>query len=111
MPQSNKVEQLLEKADKAVVRDDLDRALMHINRASEIDPQNSKVFFMRGGIYSACDLFEAALEEFDRAMKRGLKDESVYMNKARAHFGLDQYKLATTCCDKAISLNPQDSSH
>ncbi|NIQ02397.1 MAG: tetratricopeptide repeat protein, partial [Nitrospinaceae bacterium] len=62
-----------------------DEAIIELNRATELDPDDPEVFFNLGGVYMLKDCFENATRCFERVIEINPTDTTGYANLAAAY--------------------------
>jgi lipoprotein NlpI len=85
---------------------DYDAALKDLDRAAELDPENSKVFNDRGVVHSNKLQYDRAIQDFDQALKLDPDNENVFQNRGVAHFNLGHYTEASRDFKESLHEKP-----
>ena len=81
-------------------------AVEAFTRAIELDPQNARTYYHRGGVYGRLEDYRRAIRDFDRAIELNPKLAEAYIDRGVAYEMLGDYQPAIREYDKAIELNP-----
>lgn len=85
---------------------DNDGALKAFQRASQLVPQESRVFVNLGAVHNRRREFKQALDVLRKALAKNRKSADAYYNMGLAHRGLGQAKMAVNAYREAIRLAP-----
>jgi tetratricopeptide (TPR) repeat protein len=85
-----------------------EEALQHLDKALEINPNNTAVWFDRGYALGTLGRYEEALASFDRVLALTPDDPAAWANRGLALGKLDRYEEALTSCDRVLALMPDD---
>ena len=83
------------------------QAIIHYDKAIEINPQHAETYHNRGAAKSALGDKNAAIADYGKAIKIDPQDADAYNNRGVAKSALGKYKDAIADYDKAIKINPQ----
>jgi len=73
----------------------------------KIDPKDADAYTNRGIAKAILEQYEAAIEDFDQAIRLDPKDVTAYYNRGIAKVSLEQYETAIQDYDQAIRLEPK----
>lgn len=91
---------------------DYEKSISSFSRAISLNPDFGLAYFNRGMSYRFYNQHENAVRDFDEAEKRGIKTESLLVNRAIAYEAIFKYKKNETVFDalldykNALKLNP-----
>ncbi|MHB8971323.1 MAG: tetratricopeptide repeat protein [Pirellulaceae bacterium] len=93
-----------------------ERALAVISKAIENnpkpnDPSTFYLYLLRGGLYTARQMYASALADYDKSIELGPFRSFTYKCRAKAHFRLKDYDKALADIAKAVELLPEDISN
>ena len=91
-------------------RSEYETALQFIERAEELNPNNSQVYSARGDILWHQGFSAAALAEFERSVSLSPNSSYLYKRRGRVLFEVGQYEKALADIVKALELKPDDES-
>ena len=101
----------LDKARAHYAAGDYDKAVEACTEALKADPDNVLALTRRGLAYIRLHNFDAAIQDFDRAIELNTRDAAIYFNRGNAHYaGRSDYRQAITDYSKAIELDPRDTA-
>jgi tetratricopeptide (TPR) repeat protein len=80
-------------------------ALINLNRALELDQQQSLYYIDRGWAYRGLGNYTAALSDFDQAVIRLPKSDAAFLGRGVAHFETNNLGSALADLEKATELN------
>jgi len=75
------------------------------------DGDSAKKYFENGVTKSKLGYYEAAVEEYSKAIEEGLQNPEVYYNRGDAKHNLKEYEAAIADYDKAIELEPDNAMY
>ena len=78
-------------------------------KRSVVDPEYATVYYNRGNAKSQLEHPEAAISDYDAAIRLNSEDVSAYNNRGVAKSRLGKYFEAISDYDEAIRLNPEDA--
>ncbi|PVD18742.1 hypothetical protein C0Q70_21293 [Pomacea canaliculata] len=91
-------------------------AIQYLNRALQLDPDNTEALVARGAVYANNECYPKAVEDFERALEADPKHSNArkYLLETRLAFGRsheerDQLEEAEDDYKEALKLNPQSS--
>jgi tetratricopeptide (TPR) repeat protein len=87
---------------------DYDRALVEINKAIELNPQDDKGYNDRAGIYAKLGDLEKAFADLDKAIELNPSSYPAYYNRGRFYLKKRNYKLAIDDFTKFAELDPEN---
>lgn len=96
------------RATQALAANDLDAAMLHLDKASELKPTDASTFAERGVIYLRQKNNTAAVEQFTKAVELDPKDSVSYFNRGMARERLAETDAALADFEKALALDPTD---
>ncbi len=70
--------------------------------------KDKDVFYKRGLMQLEANEYAAALSDFDNAQKAGENTVLLFLNKGRAHLGVEDTKSAVLELNKAVDLDPKN---
>lgn len=97
-----------ERATKALKANDLDAALLDLDKAAEFKPGESTLFADRGVIFLRREQNEQAVEQFAKAVAANPKDGVSYFNLGMAKERLGKSAEALVDYEKAYAIDPND---
>lgn len=92
---------LIYKADKK-----FDKALEHLNKIIEIDPDYHNVYAILGDIYEAQNEQKKAMESYEKSIKHKPRDVNTYLALANIYLKRGRAKDTMDTLQKAIHINP-----
>jgi serine/threonine-protein kinase len=99
------------RADAYFLLGDYEQGLADLERASQLEPEQRDFFTQAGDMFlHEVEDPERALEYYTRAVERSPDEGWVYADRAAAHEALENYGAALADLDRAIELNPENSS-
>ncbi|MFZ1700253.1 MAG: TonB family protein [Pyrinomonadaceae bacterium] len=96
------------RATQALAVDDLDAAMLNLDRASELKPTDATTFADRGVIYLRRKNNTEAIEQLTKAVEIDPKDSASYFNRGMAQERLGKPDDALADFERALSLDPTD---
>lgn len=81
-------------------------ALDYSNRSLKLDPREPNSLHTRGYIHLGLKQYQAALDDFDKAMQNHLNYDAIYRDMADAYFGIGRYEQAIDAYRTYLHLNP-----
>jgi tetratricopeptide (TPR) repeat protein len=87
----------------------LDEAMIHLNKAAELQPQNYNAYYIRGNVYGAKKMNKEALADYDKSIERNPNFFRVYNNRGNIYKDEKRFDEAYSDYDKALKLNPEYS--
>ena len=99
-----------DRATKALKANELDAALIDLDKAAEFKPGEASLFADRGLIHLRREQNEAALEQFSKAVEANPKDFWSYFNRGMVKERLGKTVDALLDYEKAFDLDPTDES-
>lgn len=107
----NKIEVFIKLAEENYSKANYDQALINLDSASSIDPDNAKIYFIRGMIYNNRSESRRAINEFNNAIRFDPEDpESYYYRSLVRHEVGDHRNYSLNDINMAIELQP-DNDH
>ncbi|MBX7056555.1 MAG: tetratricopeptide repeat protein [Leptospirales bacterium] len=88
----------------------LEMAADNLRKAAAMAPDNGRYRYNLGVVYLRMNRAQEAAAEFQRSLDAGVNDVSVYRALSRAFLQMRQPALATRALEKALYLNPDDST-
>ncbi|MBI3869264.1 MAG: tetratricopeptide repeat protein [Verrucomicrobia bacterium] len=104
-------ESVLREAQTAYGRGDKAQALSLINKAVQMAPDNSRVFFARARYHSGQGESAKAVEDFDKVLKLDPSDADSYQLRAIEHFLLSHIADAVTDFNQYVTLVPSHAPY
>jgi tetratricopeptide (TPR) repeat protein len=95
-----------EKGAKAMGKKDLEKARLHMTRATEIYPRYAEAFNVLGVIAMNTDHPDEGRAMFERAIQADDKHPAAYVNMAKILMGEKKFAEATAMVEKSVTLNP-----
>lgn len=86
-------------------------ALLHINKAILINPNEDLLYFYRGNIYKNLGNPVEALNNYSHAINMGLLEAGLYNNRGNIYKLLGKLDEALLDYNSAIKINPKDSNY
>ena len=105
------VTDLLSQARSAYRSGDIARALSLATRAVERDPQNPRVFYVRGWLHEMQRRHRRAIADYDAVVKLDPNAEKVYNRRGSEHFKLGHIEASIADFDRAIELDPKQEPY
>jgi len=99
-----------ERASKALKANDLDAALIELDKAAGFKPGEASLFADRGLIHLRREQNEAAIEQFSKAIEANPKDAQSFFNRGMVKERLGKSLDALTDYQQAAELNPTDDA-
>ena len=106
---------VLEKADNHITgcllyiqTDNMDNAVKDIERALELDPNNSRALEIAGDLSQELSLYNSALEYYEKALASNNTQEGLLEKLIFLHVELENYDQAITLSDELLSNNPDN---
>ena len=84
-------------------------AILFLDRAIELEPENWKPFFARAWHYGTQAQYAKAIEDLDRVLEMEPKLPRAWFNRAELHYQLENFVLAVRDYTRAIVLDPRDA--
>jgi tetratricopeptide (TPR) repeat protein len=97
---ANLAREYLEQGDSAT-------ALRHADRAVELSPHYSGLYYARGTMYLQLHEYEKAMADLDKAIEIKPDLARAYQNRGVAHRRLGRLEQAVTDFTRALELNPE----
>ena len=85
---------------------DLAGALQDLDRAVEIDNQNSIIYVNRGLVYERLEQHRKALKDYNQAIRLDPFDAKAFRSRSRVLHELDELELSLEDLNEAIKLEP-----
>ena len=85
---------------------DLDRAIVDLNEAIELNPDDANAYNNRGNIYHNKGDLDRAIADFNNAIELNPDDANAYYNCGNAYHSKADYVSAIEAFTKAIERNP-----
>jgi Flp pilus assembly protein TadD len=104
------VPDLLERAEGLVESDDLDGAMTLLNRALELEPDNSQAVLLRGAVRLALSDYAGARADYDHAVDLDPADLEAVMGQGRVAYADGRFTDAVVSFSVAMRLDPADPS-
>ncbi|MGM0667005.1 MAG: tetratricopeptide repeat protein [Bacteroidota bacterium] len=86
---------------------DYENALMHLEKALELNPNNAECIYYIACVYRRMGDWQKAEEEFFRAWRNDPKNSHILSNMAETYYLLNKYPEALDYTNKAININPE----
>jgi len=86
-----------------------EEAIAYFDRALEIDPQDSQVWYKRGVIFGNQKKYTDALASYDKALEINPEYSDALCNRGVMLDNLGRHEEALACYDKALEINPDIS--
>ena len=102
------VAQLIEQADEAYERGDLDKALMILREANYRKPYDAEILYKIAFIHYKKGAYQDAIEALEDALKGDDKDSAIYALMASAYRAKKQYAKAGEEIRQALRLDPEN---
>jgi lipoprotein NlpI len=96
----------IKSSERKFIARDLDGAMEDINKAVRMDPNDAKIYYIRGLIKSDKGDFAGGMEDFSRAIELNPKDAKMYNYRAAFKRDMGDLGGAIEDCNKAIELSP-----
>lgn len=77
------------------------------SQAIQIEPSNGELFFHRGNMQKAQNLFEAALQDYMRANQLGYQEAQLFMNVGNTFSALGDFEEAIRLLSIAVEADPK----
>ncbi len=81
-------------------------ALVEINQAIELDPQDTDFYEQRAWIYESMGDLERAIADYDQAIELDPRDAYSYGQRAEIYESMGDFKRAIADYDQAIAISP-----
>ncbi len=104
------VKKLISKSIRFKHRGHLEKALIKLNKAIELNPKNIRAYHTRASIYSALGKCEEAIADYTTILKYNSNDDKVYRYRGYLYLLLEEYNLAIEDFSKATTIRPTDFS-
>ena len=101
---------LISKGIRFTQRGQLQKALIKLNKAIELNPKNIRAYHTRASIYSALGKCEEAIADYTTMLKYNSNDDKVYRYRGYLYLLLEEYNLAIEDFSKATTIRPTDFS-
>lgn len=88
-----------------------DSALVDLNKAVELAPQNDAWYNRRGNLYADIGEHEKALEDYTRAIALSPEIAVYYANRGSSYYNLDKLDLAIADFTQCIKLEPDNAEN
>jgi len=95
---------LLEKADEAMQKNELDKALAIYSEANIKEPNNDETLFKMGYTLSLQKRYEEALEYFEEALQIDDGNPFTYLEMAKIYVAEEQFDKAKVSLQKALEI-------
>lgn len=80
----------------------------YIEEALAVDKQDPVIYYFRGEILAMCENFEAAIDDFVRAIQLDDTFTHAYVSHARAHLALGKIQAANDLLKEPMNAFPED---
>ncbi len=94
------------KGENCRLRGELQYAIADLNRAIELNPNDTRAFVLRGVAYYSLKDYQHAIVDFDCAIELNPKYDLAFLQRGVAYSLLKDYQHAIADLDHAIALNP-----
>jgi len=97
--------------EKAVILNSLgrfDEAIVYLDKAMSIDPNNVRALINKGRSLSQLHRFEEAISNYDRALRIDPQNTDAYINKGLPLYNLGKNAEAITYFDKVLAVEPNN---
>jgi len=84
-----------------------DDAVVELNKAISIDPNNAQAYFFRGLIHSKKGDLDQAISDYDKAINLSPNYAKAYNNRGWDYFRKGNFDLAIADCTKSIEILPK----
>lgn len=102
------IEELMKKASEAMKNKDMDGSLEAIDKALEIDPQNSKAWNNKAVILAKKGKADDAIAAFDRAIEISPQVVNLWIAKGTVLLKVGKKELAKSSFQKALDIEPDN---
>ncbi len=85
-------------------------ALQDLNKAVELTPRESSVFYNRGNVYLDLEKFDFALKDFTKAISLRKNNPDYFVNRAMTYDALEKLPDAINDMNSAIKLDPNQAA-
>lgn len=103
------VAELIEQADEAYEKGDLDKALMILREANYRKPYDAEILYKIAFIHYKKGAYQDAVEALEDALKGDDKDPAVYALMASSYRAQKQYAKAGEMIREALRLDPDNA--
>jgi tetratricopeptide (TPR) repeat protein len=103
------VAELIEQADEAYQKGELDKALMILREANYNKPYDAEILYKIAFIHYKKEAYQDAIEALEDALKGDENDPSIYALMASCYRALKQYAKARENIEKALSLESDNA--
>jgi tetratricopeptide (TPR) repeat protein len=86
---------------------DLDSALVHLNRAINLNPSSAEAYANRGGIYNTKKNLDLALMDLNEAIRLKPDFAPAYANRGLVYYNRKDYERARADWEQTLRLDPQ----
>lgn len=86
-----------------------DNAILYLQKAIELNPQSSGVYYNMGLVYSDKGNIDKAIQLYEKAIEQNPQDYRAYINLGLVYSQKGNLDKAIQLYEKAIELNPQNS--
>ena len=73
------------------------------------EPRDQSYYRKRADDYAKKGEFQLAVADYDKAAELGADDAAMFLNRAKAHFGLESYNNSVDDFSKALELEPRSA--
>ena len=103
------VAELIQQADEAYAKGDLDKALMILREANYRKPYDAEILYKIAFIHYKKGAYQDAIEALEDALKGDDKDPAVYALMASSYRAQKQYAKAGEMIREALHLDPENA--
>ena len=93
------------------VSGDPDRAIAVLRKAIQVDPTYGLAYAHLAGVYYLRFNYEAAIENFQKAVDEGVRGEQYYYEFGLSYYNLNDCRNATIWLQKALEINPDSQAN
>jgi lipoprotein NlpI len=105
--QADGTDDLLKSASEAMKSGKVDEALDFLNKAAAADPNNARVFLLRGGVHEFAGHHKEAIGDFDKAIALDAKLAEAYDQRGSERFKIGDIAGSLADFDKFLELEPK----
>lgn len=102
-------DEMYERGVRALETGDPGRAIPHLNKAIQLNPEHFWAIRGRGEAYCLLREYDQALADCNEAIRLAPR-AGPYLVRARCYQEIEEFRLALRDCDEAIRLDPNNAS-
>jgi tetratricopeptide (TPR) repeat protein len=104
------VTDLVNSANAHIRKGEYQEARLDLNKAIELEPQNPKLYHLRGKVYYSLARYEKAIKDYSRAIELEPRNPQFLSDRGWCYYKLQQHEQAIQDYNQLINLTPNDAT-